>query len=43
VRARVASYKRPRIWEIVPEFPLTASGKIRKHVLRERYIDTHRK
>jgi fatty-acyl-CoA synthase len=35
IRERLAAYKRPRIWEIVEEFPLTASGKIRKHVLRE--------
>jgi fatty-acyl-CoA synthase len=41
-RAHLAGYKCPRIWEIVDEFPLTASGKIRKHVLRDRYTDTHR-
>jgi fatty-acyl-CoA synthase len=41
-RAHLAGYKCPRIWEIVEQFPLTASGKIRKHVLRDRYTDTHR-
>ncbi|WP_268896225.1 class I adenylate-forming enzyme family protein [Actinomadura physcomitrii] len=34
-RARLASYKVPRVWHFVDQFPLTASGKIRKHVLRE--------
>jgi fatty-acyl-CoA synthase len=41
VRARLAAYKSPRIWEIVEEFPLTASGKIRKHVLRDNYVADH--
>jgi fatty-acyl-CoA synthase len=41
LRARLAGYKCPRIWEIVEQFPLTASGKIRKHLLRDRYTDTH--
>jgi len=39
-RARLAGYKCPRIWEVVEEFPLTASGKIRKHLLRDRYTNT---
>jgi fatty-acyl-CoA synthase len=37
-RAKLASYKVPRIWEFVEQFPQTASGKIQKFVLRERYI-----
>jgi fatty-acyl-CoA synthase len=41
-RAHLAGFKCPRIWEIVQEFPLTASGKIRKHVLRDRYTSTRR-
>ena len=40
-RAHLAGYKCPRIWEIVEQFPLTATGKIRKHVLRDHYVDTH--
>ncbi len=30
-RERLAGYKSPRLWFYVPEFPLTASGKIQKH------------
>jgi fatty-acyl-CoA synthase len=37
LRGRLAPYKRPRIWKLVDEFPLTASGKIQKHILREQY------
>jgi fatty-acyl-CoA synthase len=32
-RARLAAYKVPRHFEIVPDLPRTASGKIRKHAL----------
>ena len=35
-RARLAGFKTPRRWVFVDEFPLTGSGKVRKHVLRER-------
>jgi fatty-acyl-CoA synthase len=34
---RLARYKVPRTLEIVDELPRTASGKVRKQVLRERY------
>jgi fatty-acyl-CoA synthase len=34
----LAAYKTPRIWQTVEEFPQTASGKIQKFVLRERYL-----
>ncbi len=34
-RDRLAAFKVPRAWHFVEGFPLTASGKIRKHVLRE--------
>jgi fatty-acyl-CoA synthase len=34
----LASYKTPRIWQTVEEFPQTASGKIQKFVLRDRYL-----
>jgi len=34
-RRHLASYKVPRIWRIVDQFPQTASGKIQKFLLRE--------
>jgi len=38
-RARIASYKVPRQWIFVAEFPQTSSGKVQKFVLRDRYLD----
>ena len=37
-RERLASYKVPRIWRFVDQFPQTASGKIQKFALRETYL-----
>jgi fatty-acyl-CoA synthase len=37
-RTRLAGFKTPRRWAFVDEFPLTGSGKVRKHVLRERLV-----
>lgn len=37
-RSRIASFKIPRIWRSVDQFPLTASGKIQKFILRETYL-----
>ena len=37
-RQRIASYKMPRRWVFLPEFPQTSSGKIQKFVLRDRYL-----
>jgi fatty-acyl-CoA synthase len=34
-RARLSGFKTPRRWAFVDAFPLTGSGKVRKHVLRE--------
>ena len=34
-RSRLAAFKTPRAWRFVERFPLTASGKIRRHVLRD--------
>ena len=34
-RAHLAAYKTPTTWVFVDSFPLTASGKVRKNVLRE--------
>jgi fatty-acyl-CoA synthase len=39
-RERLAPYKTPRIWQCIDEFPQTASGKIQKYVLRDRYLAT---
>jgi fatty-acyl-CoA synthase len=36
-RRHLAPQKTPRVWVFVEDFPLTASGKIQKFVLRERY------
>jgi len=37
-RERLASYKVPRIWRVVDQFPQTASGKTQKFRLRESYL-----
>jgi len=37
-RERLASYKVPRVWRFVDQFPQTASGKIQKFALRETYL-----
>jgi fatty-acyl-CoA synthase len=37
-RERLASYKIPRIWRFVEQFPQTASGKVQKFVLRDQYL-----
>ena len=37
-RARLASYKTPRVWRFVDELPQTASGKVQKYVLREHFL-----
>ncbi len=36
-RANVAGYKVPRVVEFVDEIPRTSTGKIQKHLLRERF------
>jgi fatty-acyl-CoA synthase len=38
VRAQLAPFKTPREWVFVDAFPLTASGKIQKFVLRDRFV-----
>ena len=38
-RTRLAGYKLPRSVELVDELPRTASGKVLKRALRERYVD----
>lgn len=37
-RARLASFKVPRLWRVVDQFPQTASGKIQKFVLRQQLL-----
>jgi fatty-acyl-CoA synthase len=34
-RAHLAPHKVPRRWQFLEEFPMTPSGKIQKHVLRD--------
>ncbi len=41
VRDRLAHFKTPRYWCFVDEFPLTASGKVQKFVLRDRFVTGH--
>src|SRR5262249_6535905 len=36
-RENLSPQETPRIWVFLDEFPLTASGKIQKFVLRDRY------
>ncbi|MGA6206457.1 class I adenylate-forming enzyme family protein [Nocardia testacea] len=38
---RLASYKRPRVVEIVADLPKTQTGKIRRRALRDQHSDTH--
>ena len=40
-RAHLAPYKTPKVWEFLDELPQTASGKIQKFVLRDRYLNSH--
>ncbi|WP_300010549.1 AMP-binding protein [Pseudonocardia sp.] len=40
-RSTLASYKVPRVWEVVDGFPQTASGKIQKFVLRDDWVAAH--
>jgi hypothetical protein len=35
-RGRMAEYKIPSLLEVIDQFPMTTSGKIRKNVLRDR-------
>jgi fatty-acyl-CoA synthase len=37
VRSTLAAHKTPRSWIFVDDFPLTASGKVQKYVLREQW------
>ena len=37
-RARLAAHKTPRHWVFTDAFPLTASGKVQKFVLREQFV-----
>lgn len=40
-RERLAPHKIPRFWTFLDDFPLTASGKVQKYVLRNRFIAAH--
>ena len=41
-RAKLASYKVPRFWRFVDQFPQTGSGKIQKFVLRNLFLNSGR-
>ncbi len=41
LRAQLAPHKTPSDWVFVDELPTTASGKIQKFVLRDRYLAEH--
>ena len=32
---KIATYKIPRYWKVVTEFPMTVTGKIQKYKMRE--------
>ena len=38
-RGRIASYKIPRYWKFVDEFPMTVTGKIQKFKMREAAVE----
>jgi acyl-CoA synthetase (AMP-forming)/AMP-acid ligase II len=38
-REQLASYKVPKRIEVVPSLPREASGKLKKRLLRDRYVD----
>jgi fatty-acyl-CoA synthase len=38
-RGRLAHYKIPRYVEVVEEFPMTVTGKVRKVEMRERAVE----
>jgi fatty-acyl-CoA synthase len=37
-RGQIASYKIPRHWKFVDEFPLTVTGKVQKYLMREQAV-----
>jgi len=38
-RERLATYKVPRYWRFVEEFPMTVTGKVQKYRLREMAVE----
>lgn len=40
-RSRLAPHKAPHYWSVVDAFPLTASGKVQKYILRDRFVAQH--
>jgi fatty-acyl-CoA synthase len=37
-RGQIATYKIPRYWKFVAEFPLTVTGKVQKYLMREQAV-----
>jgi fatty-acyl-CoA synthase len=40
-REHLAPYKTPRYWEFVERFPMTATGKVQKFLLRQQFVADH--
>ena len=40
-QGRIARHKIPRYWEFVSEFPMTASGKVQKYKLVDRFVSKY--
>ena len=40
-RSLLSPQKTPAVWEQVEGFPLTGSGKVRKHIIREQFLARH--
>ncbi|HEX8909150.1 MAG TPA: AMP-binding protein, partial [Anaeromyxobacteraceae bacterium] len=38
-KGKIATYKIPRYWKFVSEFPMTVSGKVQKYKMREQAIE----
>jgi fatty-acyl-CoA synthase len=38
-RGRIATFKIPRYWKFVDEFPMTVTGKVQKFKMRESSVD----
>ena len=38
-RGKIATYKIPRYWKLVTEFPMTVTGKVQKFRMRELAIE----
>lgn len=37
-KQRLAAFKLPRIWKFVDTYPMTASGKVQKYLMRQQHV-----